>query len=65
MSGTRNSALINLADQVDQALALIASGRVDLARSKLEIALRYASVSNKTGAEKVSLTNVRTGRGFL
>lgn len=60
----RNSALIDLADGVDAALALIASGRVEAARSRLENALRYASATTETGQQRIMLTNVRSGGGF-
>lgn len=60
----RRSALVDLASTVDAALALIASGRVEAARTSLEDALRYASATTETGQQRVTLTNVRGGKGF-
>lgn len=59
-----DNTFVVLAHEVDSALALIASGRIEAARKCLENALRYASATTETGQQQIMLTNVRKGGGF-
>ena len=59
-----SNTFVVLAHEVDTALALIASGRIEHARKCLENALRYASAATEAGQTQVMLTNVRKGGGF-
>lgn len=56
--------LVVLAHEIDSALGMIASGRIEAARKCLENALRYASATTETGQQQIMLTNVRKGGGF-
>lgn len=59
-----NNTFVVLAHEVDSALALMASGRIENARKCLENALRYASATTEIGQQQIMLTNVRKGGGF-
>lgn len=60
----RKSALADLAEEVDAALSLISSGRIEHARKRLENALIYASAGTGAGQQRITLNNVRAGKGF-